>query len=103
MVEPVDPLQRGELEVIAAAPGTTAVDQLRLVEPDHGLRQGVVVRVAAAADRGRHPRLSQPLRVADREVLHAAVRVMDEPSQRSLSCPQRLLQCVECEVGAQRP
>jgi len=30
--------------------------------------------VAAAAYRGRHARLSQPLRVADREVLHAAVR-----------------------------
>ncbi len=50
VVEPVDPLQRGELEVIAAAPGTTAVDQLRLVEPDHRLGQGVIVRVAPAAD-----------------------------------------------------
>src|SRR3990170_4408159 len=49
MVEPVDPLQRSEFEFIAAAPGTTVVDQFRLVEPDHRLCQGVVIGVAAAA------------------------------------------------------
>ena len=50
MVEPVDPLEGREVEVIAAAPGATAVDELRLVKPDHRLRQGVVIGVAAAAD-----------------------------------------------------
>jgi len=50
-------------------PWPTAIDQLRLVEPVHSLGQGVVVRVAAAADRGGDAGRRQPFAVADREVL----------------------------------
>jgi hypothetical protein len=41
LVEPVDPVQGGEFEVVDAAPGPFVADALGLVEPDHGLSEGV--------------------------------------------------------------
>ena len=41
-------------------------------------------------------------RVADREVLHAAVRMMHQPVEGPFARPQRLLQGGEHEVGVQR-
>ncbi len=41
-------------------------------------------------------------RVADREVLHAAVRMVHQPVEGSFARPQRLLQGGEHEVGVQR-
>jgi len=46
VVEPVDPLQGGVLDLIQALPGATSVDQLGLVQPNDRLGQGVVERVA---------------------------------------------------------
>jgi hypothetical protein len=42
VVEPVDPLQRGVLDLVDALPGAAAADQLSLVQPDDRLGQGVV-------------------------------------------------------------
>ncbi len=42
MVEPVDPLERGVLDVIDPLPRATASDQLGLVEPDDRLGEGVI-------------------------------------------------------------
>jgi hypothetical protein len=48
VVEPVDVLQRGQLDVVEAAPGAAAADELGLVEADEGLGGGVVVGRARA-------------------------------------------------------
>jgi hypothetical protein len=44
VVEPVDPFEGGELEVVEAAPGSPVADKLGLSEADHCFREGVVVR-----------------------------------------------------------
>jgi hypothetical protein len=46
VVEPVHPAQRGELEVVEAAPGAVVADTLGLVETDGALGQGVVVALS---------------------------------------------------------
>ena len=78
MVEPVDPLEGGELDGPEAAPRTEATDDLGLEEADHGLGEGIVVRVADAADGRRDAGLGQALGVLDRQVLHPAIAVVDE-------------------------
>ena len=42
VVEPVDPLQGGVLDLVQALPGATPADQLGLVQPNDRLGQGVV-------------------------------------------------------------
>lgn len=55
-----------KLDLLRRAPGTAAADELRLVEPHHRLREGVVVAVAPRANGGDRPGFGQPLRLADR-------------------------------------
>jgi hypothetical protein len=50
VVEPVDPLQGGVLDLVEALPGAASADQLGLVQPDDGLSQGVVIAVAAGPE-----------------------------------------------------
>ena len=45
-VEPVDPFQGGELEVVESSPGAAVADELGLVEPDDRLGQRVVVALS---------------------------------------------------------
>ena len=52
MVEPIDPLQRGVLDVVDAPPGATRPDEFGLIQADNGLGEGVVIAVASGADRG---------------------------------------------------
>ena len=47
VVEPVDPFECGELEVVEAAPGSAVADEFGLVEPDDRFGERVVVGVAA--------------------------------------------------------
>tara|TARA_E500000318_G_scaffold102311_1_gene106517 strand:+ start:392 stop:664 length:273 start_codon:yes stop_codon:yes gene_type:complete len=54
------------------------MDDLGLVEAIDRLGQGVVVAAAHAADRWLDPRLGQAFGVLDRDVLAAAIGVMDE-------------------------
>ena len=51
VVEPVDPFQGGELEVLEASPGAAVADELGLVEPDDRLGQGVVVALSGQSPR----------------------------------------------------
>jgi hypothetical protein len=46
VVKPVDPREGGELDGLAAAPGSEPVDHLGLEQADHRLGEGVVVAVA---------------------------------------------------------
>ena len=41
MVDPVDPLQGGVLDLVEALPGAAAADQLGLVQADDGLGQAL--------------------------------------------------------------
>ena len=54
------------------------MDHLGLVQPVDRLGQRVVVTVADAAHRWLDPGFGQPLGVADADVLHAAVGVVDQ-------------------------
>ena len=46
VVEPIDPLGGRDLEVVEPLPRPARLDQLGLVEPDHGLGQGIVIRLS---------------------------------------------------------
>src|SRR5690554_7316797 len=94
MVEPVHPLQGGDLHVGSTTLVTQVMNDFRLVEPDDGLSQGVVIAVAATADRGGGPSLGEPFRVANRQVLRAAVAMNDQPPA-PFPGVQRLLQGVQ--------
>jgi hypothetical protein len=54
-VVPCDPLQRGELDVLDAPPGPASVDLLRLIEPDDGFRERVVVESPVLPTDGSMP------------------------------------------------
>jgi len=81
-VEPGDPPERGQLDVVDGAPRALLADQLGLVERVDGLGQRVVVAVADRADRGQRAELGQPLAVPNRRELTARVGVTHEPLQR---------------------
>ena len=78
MIEPVYPLQRCVLDGFEGSPGTAAMDDLGFVKAIDGLCQSVVIAVADAADRGFDAGLSKLFAVSDRDVLAAAIGVMDE-------------------------
>ena len=81
VVEPPDPLEGGEFDIFEPGPRTAGVDEFGLVEPDDRLGQGIVVGVPSAADRRFDARQSQSLRIANRQVFNAPLRVMDETAR----------------------
>ena len=78
MIEPVDPFQRGVFNGFERPPWSAPMDHLSFVEAVDRLGQSVVIAVADAADRRLDPGLGKPFGVADRDVLAAAIGVMDE-------------------------
>ena len=76
VVEPVDVLGDGDLEVVDVLPGALVADQLGLEQRVERLGQGVVVRIAGGADRGDGAGLGEALGVADGDVLDALVAVV---------------------------
>ena len=79
------------------------MDHLGLVEAVDGLGERVVVAVADAADRRLDAGLGQALGVLDRDVLAAAIAVVDEPA--AMDRPpimQSLLQRIEHEARMRR-
>jgi len=100
VVEPVDPLEHGELDVVDRSPGAASADDLGLEQADHGFGQRVVEGVADRADRGFDSGLGEPLGVANGEVLTATVAVMDQPRvPAGLAVVDGLLERVQREVG----
>jgi len=98
VVVPVDVLDRRDLEVVEAAPGTAVADEFGLVERVERLGHRVVVAVASRPDRGDSVGLGQALGVANRSVLHSTVAVVDQPGQVGavgLAAPDRHLQRVQ--------
>ena len=76
IVVPGDPRQCGKLDGLAGLPGAP-VNHLSLVQTVDRPGQCVVVAVALAAHRWLHASLGQALRVANRNVLRPAIRVMN--------------------------
>ena len=76
-VEPGDPPEGGELDLVDGLPGalTGPADQLRLVQRVDGLSQRVVIAVPDRSDRGQRAELGEPFAVADRGELRAGVGV----------------------------
>lgn len=72
MVEPIDPFEGGIFYGLEAAPRTAAMDDLRLEKAIDGLGESVVVAVADAAYGWFDAGLTQPLSVANRQVLRPA-------------------------------
>lgn len=68
-VESVYPLQRSQLELLNASPGSEVVNEFSLVQSVDALGQGVVVGIADTSHRRIDPRFLQPLRVGYRDVL----------------------------------
>src|SRR5206468_9548849 len=69
VVEPVEVLQGGQLEVVDAAPGPVAADQLCLVQAVERLSEGVVVGISFAANGRDRASVAEAFGVADRQVL----------------------------------
>jgi len=101
VVEPVDPLERRELHIFDPSPRTVAANDLGLVETDDRLRQGIVVRVADAADRGLDAGFGKLLGIADRHVLNSTIAVMNQLVDFGPRV-EGLLERVEGQVASQR-
>src|SRR5215470_9722240 len=101
VVEPIDPIECGVLDIVEMTPGTAAVNDLRLEQSDDRLREGVVVGIADAADRRLDPGFLQALCVTNREILAAPVAMMNHALDLRTS-PQRLLKRIQDQVRMHR-
>jgi hypothetical protein len=102
VVEPPDPLQGGEFDVLQAPPWALSANDLGFEEADHALGQGVVVGIAPAADGRLDSRFGQSLGITNREVLNAPVAVVNKRAIRfGLPLADRLLQSVQGQVAPQ--
>ena len=87
IVEPVDPFERGVFNGLEGSPRTSSVDHLGLVKAVDRLGQGVVVAVAHAAYRRLDPGFGKALGRLDRDVLAAAVAVVDQATTMDGAAP----------------
>jgi len=69
VVEPPDPLERRELNILESGPRAPTLDQFCPIEPDDRLGQSVVVAVATDSHRRLDAGQSQVLRVVPDVVL----------------------------------
>ena len=84
-------------------PRSLSLNHLRLEEPDHRFREGIVIGVATAADRRLDAGICQTLGVAHRQVLGAPIAVMDQVGDvGATAVVDRLFQGIKDTVGAQR-
>ena len=98
MVEPVHPFKGSELHGFKASPRSSSMNDLGFIESVDALSQSVVVGIANTTNRRLDAGFRQPFRVLDRDILAAAIGVMDESC--ALNGPtlmQGLLQGIEDE------
>ena len=82
-------------------PDASSDIDLRLEQTDDCFGEGVVVRVAATADRQRDAGVGQPLCVAHRQLLRAAVDAMHQVARAVIATiVDGLLKRIEDEVRA---
>ena len=100
VVEPVDPFECRELDGLQRFPRSAPTDDLGLVKAVDGFGERVVIAVADSADGWFDASLNQAFGVFDRDILAAAVTVMDEPAAMDgPALVQGLLQRIEDEAG----
>ena len=103
-VEPVDPFERGELDSFERAPGPSPVDYLGLIESVDRFGERIVIAVADTADGGHEPGLGEPFGIFDRDILHAAIGVMDEAAAGDgFAIMNSLFQSIQNETGMRCP
>jgi hypothetical protein len=79
------------------------LNHLRLEEPDHRFGEGVIVGIPAAADGRVDAGVGQAFGVAHRQVLRAAITVVNQIADPVAAAGvDRLLERIEHEIGAQR-
>jgi hypothetical protein len=104
VVEPVDPLQPGELDSFERSPWSSPMDDLGLVKVIDRLGQSVVIAVADTPDRWLDSGFGEAFAVLYGDVLRATVTVMDKTAALLWSAiVQSLLQGIEDETGMRRP
>ena len=79
------------------------MDDFGFVETVDRFGEGVVVRVADAADGRFDSGFGETLGVLDRNILDAAIAVMDEAGAAGPSVMERLFEGVQDEVRMRRP
>ena len=78
MVEPVNPLERGDFHRFTGFPGASGVNQFRFLEAVDGFCQGVIVTIPLASHRRFDPRFRQAIGVSNRKILKSPIRVVDQ-------------------------
>ena len=91
MVEPVNPLERGDFHRLTGFPGSSGVNQFRFVEAVDGFCQGVIVTIPLASHRRFYPSFRQAIGISNRKILRSTVRVVDQFLHGRLSGIQSLL------------
>ena len=98
MVEPVNPLERGDFHRFTGFPGASGVNQFRFVEAVDGFCQGVIVTIPLASHRRFDPRFRQAIGVSNRKILGSPIRVVDQFLPGRLSGIQGLFQRIQNEI-----
>ena len=78
LIEPPDPVQRREFEFVNATPRAFMSDTFSLVEPDVGLSERIVIRIANSADGCEYASIAETITVTNGRVLRPGVAVMNE-------------------------
>lgn len=103
VVEPIHPAQCRHFHCGYTWPGALAPNNFGLVETVDRLGQGVVIRIAHAADRGDEIGFCKALCVVHGEILNAPVAVMDQAIIRAgPASMDSLLQGIEDKAGRRR-
>ena len=96
VVEPVDPFERGVFDRFEVAPPPAPVDHLGLVKAIDRLGQSVVIAIADTADRRLDARFGEAFGILNRDVLAAAIGVVDETAAvRRSAIVEGLLERIE--------
>ena len=103
MIEPRDPFERCQLDGLLGLPGAASVNDFRLVEAIDGFGERVVVAVALAADGGFDAGFPETFRIANGNILGAAIAVVDQRVAIWLAGVQGLLQRIQNEVRVHAP
>lgn len=81
VVEPVDPFEGGDFDLVNGPRGALGLDQFGLVEAVDRFGEGVVVAVAGGADRGIDTGVDESFGEGDGRVLRPAIVMMNQPGQ----------------------
>ncbi len=99
VVEPVDPLESGELDRLEGSPRSPPMDDFGLVKPVDGLSESIVVAVANTADGRLDPSFGEPFAVSNADVLRSFVGTVHQTAAIDWSAlVQSLLEGIEHEA-----